>query len=515
MPFSEEYFRLFEETPSFHERVDMKYRLDAGPGRISERLLRCIWYDRLYMEEELSTTDGKKIVVHSPGTWNLEGGPDFKRAEMTLGDVRLKGDVEVHLDPAGWRQHGHSSDPGYDNVILHVTLMPRGKKAPAQARAQALPATRHGVEIAEASLWDCLADDLKLLKCSLRPDEYPYRSTQNYGRCREVLGQFPPETTQRLLGIAGDARMIAKQRRFGYEAENNDLDQVVYGAVLEGMGYKAHTKQFGRLAQRLQYSRLRDRVVSVGQDAAVSGAGLSQALLLGAASLLPDPAGADSAEARKYLAELSRLWAEHGFSDLEDSDIEWKRAAVRPANLPERRLAGAGHVLARSYGTGFLASILNRLLRDDAKAARKECIEFLMPAEDEFWSYRYSPNGKRLDRPVSLIGRDRALTIVVNSFVPLGLLHTRTNEGPREEELVHRFYCGLPSLPPNNITRLMEFRMFGKSPKERVARSARTQQGLLQIFADWCSEDPSCQNCGIYAGLQSGYIHDRVAEIQA
>lgn len=508
MPFSEEYFRLFEDAPAFHERIERKYSLDSGGGRISERLLRCIWYDRLYRAEELSTLDGQKIVVHSPGTWNLEGGPDFKRAKMTIGGVRLTGDVELHIDPAGWRQHGHASDPEYDNVILHVTLVPRRKKPDAGDR----PATRHGVEIAESPMWDCLADDLKLLKCALRPDEYPYGSVKNYGRCRGLLEQFPPETSQKLLCIAGDARMIARHRRFAYEAEKDDLDQVAYGAVLEGMGYKAHTRQFGLLAQRLPYARLRGRVLSAG-GASGDGVRLTQALLLGAASLLPTPEAADPPGTREYLADIGRLWREHGFDEPGGSDIEWKRGAVRPANLPERRMAGAGHVVARSYEGGFFAAVLDRIMLPGEKKARKECIEFLTPAEDAFWSYRYSPHGKALEKPVGLIGRDRALTIVVNSFVPLGLLDARTQQSSEREELVHAFYCGLPSLPPNNITRLMEYRMFGKSPKERVARSARTQQGLLQIFADWCSEDPSCQNCGIVSGLESGYIREKVAEL--
>ena len=512
MPFSEEYFRLFDDVPAFHERVESKYKLDSGGGRISERLLRCVWYDRFYREEKLSTFDGRKIVVHSPGTWNLEGGPDFKRAEISIGDVRLKGDVELHIDPAGWRLHRHSGDPGYDNVILHVTLMPRRK----EPKARDLPATRHGVEIAEVSLWDCLDDDLKLLKCALRPDEYPYGSTQNFGKCRGLLEQLSPETSQKLLCVAGDARMVAKQRRFAYESEERDLDQVAYGAVLEGMGYKAHTKQFGRLARRLPYARLHELARSSGgKDDFGNGVRLTQALLLGAASLLLTPERDDSPEVREYLSHTNNLWREHGFNEPEDGELEWKRAAVRPANLPERRLAGAGHVLARTYGVGFFGSIMTRVLRADPKKARKECMEFLIPAEDQFWSYRYSPRGKRLSKPVSLIGRNRAMTIIVNSFVPLGLLRARTQDRLDDEEVVFEFYCSLPSLPPNNITRLMEFKMFGNSPKERVARSARTQQGLLQIFADWCSEDPSCQNCGIFAGLQSGYIRDKVADINS
>lgn len=508
MPFSEEYFRLFEDAPAFHDRVAHKYKLTSGGARVSERLLRCIWYDGLYDEKRLTAHDGKKIVVHSPGTWNLEGGPDFRRAEISIGDSRLKGDVELHIDPAGWRLHRHSQNPEYDGVILHVTLTKRAEEPP--------PASRHGVEIAEAALWDCLADDLKMLRCALRPDEYPYRSTRNQGRCCGLLEEMPPETAQRLLCIAGDARIIAKYRRFAYEAENYDLDQVAYGAVLEGMGYKAHTKQFGRLAQKLLYGRLRERVLSAAKaDPAMGRACATQALLLGTAALLPSPEDGDSPEAREYLRRLCKLWGEHGFKNLGGGDIAWKASAVRPANLPERRIAGVGHVLARSFEGGLFAAILARIMNDDAKQARTGSIEFLSAVTDEFWSYRYSARGKKLAKPVNLIGRDRALTVVVNSFVPLGLLHAHRESRSDAEERVHRFYCGLPSLPPNSVTRLMEYKMFGKSPKERVARTARTQQGLLQIFADWCSEDPSCEGCGIYAGLQSGYIRDRVMEAES
>ena len=499
MPFSDEYFRLFESDPTFHDRVAQKYSLVSDGAKISERLLRCIWYDRLYDAERLATRDGKNIAVHSPGTWNLEAGPDFKRADISIGGRRLKGDIELHIDPAGWRHHHHSLDPRYDDVILHVTLIPRKKQAAALSR--------HGVEIPDVALWDYLADDLKVLKCALHPEEYPYGSMHNFGRCQGVLEQMPPEVALKLLCIAGDARMIAKQRRFAYETEKHDHDQVAYGGVLEGMGYKAHTKQFGELARKLSYARLRRRILSSGTTHPTSEKiRLTQALLLGGAGLLPPFDADDPVEARNYLGYLLQLWRDHGFDDLNDGNIEWKSAAVRPANLPERRIAGVSHVLVRSYEAGLFKSILTCVLRREAREARKGCVEYFTQAEDDFWSNRYSIKGKALSKPVALIGKDRALTIVVNSFVPLALLHARSQNSADDEELVHGLYRDLPSPQPNNITRLMEYRMFGASPGKRVARSARTQQGLLQIFADWCSEDPSCENCGMLTGLQSGHI---------
>jgi len=281
MPFSNEYFDLFEDVPAFHDKVAQKYVLASAGGRISERLLRCIWYDRLYSEQQLATRDGKKVAVHSPGTWNLEAGPDFRNAELTIGEARIRGDIELHIDPAGWRVHGHSLDPRYDRVVLHVTLAPDAGRTPL--------VSRHGVEIPEVALWDCLTDDLKILKSALRTEEYPYRSTQNFGRCHGLLKQMPQEVGLHVLRIAGDARMIAKQRRFAYENEKHDLDQVAYMAILEGMGYKAYTKQFARLAHRIPYARLRERVLSVEKSgAAIDRVRLTQALLQGSAGLLQD-----------------------------------------------------------------------------------------------------------------------------------------------------------------------------------------------------------------------------------
>jgi hypothetical protein len=297
--------------------------------------------------------------------------------------------------------------------------------------------------------------------------------------------------------------MLVKQRRFAYEAERTDLDQVAYTAVLEGMGYKAYTEQFGRLARKLPYARLRERTLAAHGNGGVL---LTQALLLGAAGLLPEPHGRLAPEARQYTANIQHLWRAHSFDDVRADDISWKASAVRPANLPQRRIAGISHVLARSYGHGLFASILERVLHEDAKTGRAACLDYLTHADDDFWLHHYSARGKRLNRPVGLIGRNRALTIIVNSFVPLGLLHARRQANADSELHVHRFYCQLPSLPPNNITRLMEYKLFGSPKKRRVARSARTQQGLLQMFADWCSEDPACENCGIFAALESGNL---------
>ncbi len=501
MPFSEDYFHLFENVPAFHDRVTQKYLPASSGAQISERLLRCIWYDKLYDQQKLATRDGRKVIVHSPGTWNLESGPDFVRAEVSIGTARLKGDIELHINPAGWRLHKHSLDKRYDRVILHVTLTSSAKPES--------PMTSHGVAIPEAALWKCLTDDLKVLKCALCPEEYPYKSLRNFGRCHGLLEQSPREVALRLLSAAGDARIIAKQRRFSYEAEKENLDQVAYAALLEGMGYKAYREQFGQLARKLPYGQLRERILSTDVGGPAEQVFVTQALLMGAAGFLGDAKRADSLDSREYVTSMRRQWRSHGFKDLKGSDIAWESWAVRPANNPQRRIAGVSHILARSYEEGVFKWVLESIRDADTQNTRG-LVRSMTSADDGFWSYRYIAGGKRLPKPVRLIGTDRAIAVIVNTFIPLALLDARLNDDPEREDLTHKFYRELQSPQSNSVTRLTEYRMFGDSLQLGKMNSARIQQGLHQIFADWCSEDPTCENCGVFSILQSGRISERL-----
>ena len=55
--------------------------------RVLERLLHCIWSEQLF--RKTLQLDGRKLVISSPGWWNLEAGPDFRNAEIFLGEERL------------------------------------------------------------------------------------------------------------------------------------------------------------------------------------------------------------------------------------------------------------------------------------------------------------------------------------------------------------------------------------------------------------------------------------------
>ena len=108
--------------------------------RIPERFLRYVWQRQIFASSPLRTPDGARIVVRFPGSLNPDGGPDFTGASIRIGHVLYRGDVELHIRASSWRAHGHSADPHYNRVILHVVLLPgRTARPPRTASGRVVP----------------------------------------------------------------------------------------------------------------------------------------------------------------------------------------------------------------------------------------------------------------------------------------------------------------------------------------------------------------------------------------
>ncbi|MDE6118851.1 MAG: DUF2851 family protein, partial [Muribaculaceae bacterium] len=85
-----------------------------------EELLHYVWGHRLIDPGALVTSDGRSVQIIDPGLLNPNAGPDFFNAKVKIGGRLWCGNVEVHVRASDWARHGHSSDPAYDSVILHV-----------------------------------------------------------------------------------------------------------------------------------------------------------------------------------------------------------------------------------------------------------------------------------------------------------------------------------------------------------------------------------------------------------
>jgi hypothetical protein len=122
-----------------------------------------MWFDPRWRPAPLQTLDGREVIVHSPGRWNLQAGPDFHQASIAFADgIRHRGDVEIHCYASGWTAHRHHLDARYNNVILHVFLW-NNRQAPEVRRAD-------GQSVAQVALEQFLSRPLASYQAAnLRP----------------------------------------------------------------------------------------------------------------------------------------------------------------------------------------------------------------------------------------------------------------------------------------------------------------------------------------------------------
>jgi hypothetical protein len=87
-----------------------------GSSAPPEQLLQAIWQHQRIRRSDLRATDGRRVTILHPGFLNHEVGPDFQRALVQMGTKPFECDIEVDVLSAGWRQHGHNTNPAFGSV---------------------------------------------------------------------------------------------------------------------------------------------------------------------------------------------------------------------------------------------------------------------------------------------------------------------------------------------------------------------------------------------------------------
>ncbi len=473
----------------FSERYGQVRTQRAGVAKersdsVSEEVVQCIWYDQLFDTDTLRTDTNLPLIIHSPGWWNRNEGPDFKGAEIEISGKLLNGDVEIHLNHAGWSHHGHHLDARYDNVILHVVL------DAAPPRSVAL--TSEGKELPCLLLPHFLEEDIRDIADRLEVEHYPYQVTSTHGSCSGVMESYGSDRMARLLELSGDWRMLFKARTLRERMDRVGDEQTLYEAFLYACGYSHFKYHFRAIAEALQYDRAR-------QLAEVNAHTL-EAAYLQLAGLLPTalPEGSPAVPHFGRLQELLR----GRLDGLRPLPLEWKRVGVRPNNNPERRLAGAARLIAKTSTDGML-SALDTIWNQDAKPlVRRRAFEELFAKPTGFWAKHCTWTGKTMQRPSAMIGSGRVRSIIGNVVVPFALAKARRDRDRIREERVMEFFSALPLEPENKIQKIMLPRVFGVGKKPKL--NFRTQQGLLQLHMDWCEPNPACRNCQVIRYLDVG-----------
>jgi len=453
----------------------------AGEPLFTERHLQCVWFDTALRPAVLTSERGEAVTVEDPGIWNLEAGPDFVGAVIRVGPEqrRISGDVEIHVHASDWGSHGHSNDPRYNRVRIHVTHFP------GTVPIAALPAGT--IQIA---LKNALAANPHFDFDAVDVTAYPHAARPKQTRCFKVLAGSSPDAKGALLDSAGEERMRRKAERLAFAMGERDADQVLYEEVLAALGYKHNKAPFRRLAERVPLSVLRETSDRNAQSAYV--------ILMGAAGLLPQRMKASwDAETRAFVRSMWDVWWkkkerwQSGMLTLS----EWRLAGLRPANRPERRLMAAAALFTQKTG---LAQQWKQLAERNPQSCLEQASQMIRSVDGGYWNHRLAFGGKRCAEPISLVGASRTDAILNNVFIPfLAAVDLKdVLDGPLLDQL--------PDEADNDIVRQTALSLFGPDHAPSLYRNGLRRQGLIQIFHDFCLNDRSrCAECSL-PGLLTG-----------
>ncbi len=402
--------------------------------------------------------EDESIEIVQFGHWNRGAGPDFTEVAVRVDGELRRGALEVDVDVRDWERHGHGGNREFNEVVLHVFT-----DQPAMNRVFTRTEDHRNIPQLLLPQFTGLEGPPDFL-----PEAFP-------GRCVAPLSRMTDGEVESLLAAAAQHRLRRKSERLRVMGTSTTSEQAMFQALAEALGFRQNKTAMAILAQRCPV-----------RDLLAMGKREREARLFGAAGFLKPgvgdaPVGVDS---RVYQRSLWDRWwkMRDSVETIPRRAIPWRFHGSRPHNHPQRRV-------------GALAGLVDhweqlRPIWEQNVNNREDYVNKLMKTlSHPFWEHHHtlasdpSPSARRL------IGRDRLRDILGNVIFPDA---AGRHPGIWEE------YAALGRVDSNQKLRRASLRLFGDDEARRklFTRYYHQQQGLLQIYDDFCLEDASdCRDC--------------------
>lgn len=414
-----------------------------------ESFLHFLWRSRRFDAQNLRTTELQSIEIQVVGEQNTHAGPDFFNARLRVGETIWAGNVEMHLRSSEWIAHGHSNDPAYDNVVLHVVF------------EEDQPILRENGE---------------RIPCLELKGRIPPKLLENYERleheqawipCEHFFRQVPDivrlNWLDRLLVERLELKTIAIADTL--KATENNWEEAFYRLLARNFGLKVNAEPFEALARSMPLLTLSRHKSSLLQV---------EALLLGQAGFLGEKL--KDQWPRDLAREYRHLAHKYALEPLPVS--QWKFLRLRPANFPTVRLAQFAAMIHQSV------HLFSKIL-DTNNLRELENLFDVQPSD--YWRNHF-----QLDKPSIIrekaLGRDFVHLLVINTIVPFLFHYGKTKD---LEEPQKRALLLLEDLPPEENTLVDGWAALGIP-----ARHAFQTQALIHLKTRFCDQK-RCLECAI------------------
>jgi hypothetical protein len=392
----------------------------------------------------LCTEEGELLQIIHPGTLNTNQGPDFSDAKIKINNTIWAGSIELHINTSDWKNHKHSNDKNYKNVILHVVW-------------------QHDINLNLSCPTLALED--KVPKPLLSKYE-ELMNADSFIPCEKHIQQINSLTWQSWKERLLIERLEQKtQLIFDYLQKNkNHWEETFWWLLARNFGVKLNSVAFEKIAQSVSVNTLAKHKRQIHQV---------EALLFGQAGLL------DAAFAEDYPKLLQKeylfLKKKYNLQKVEASIIFLR---MRPSNFPTVRLAQLAMLVHNSL------HLFSKIKESSDIKSIKQLLEV---TANDYWHYHYVFDEVTTFKKKKL-GWQMIDNILINTVVPVLFAYGHYHGENSYKDIALQWLEDIKA-EENTITK-------GFTSLHIENKTAFDSQALIQLKNEYCNKK-RCLDCSV------------------
>ena len=420
---------------------------------MQEDFLHYVWQHKKMSLKSLKTIAQEPITLKAVGLANVNSGPDFFNAQLSIGTQMWAGNVEIHVKSSDWYVHHHETDAAYDNVILHVVW-------------------EHNMEIYRK---DNTPIPTLELKNYVLPHTYKNYTTllnqkQYWIPCEPNMKEVEEFTVNHWLERLYLERLEGKYKAIETQLveSKQNWEAVLFWQLAKNFGLKVNGDAFLSIAKSIDFSVIRKSQHEAHQ---------MEALFFGQAGLL-------ETEAQDiYVSELKNSYEflKIKFSISNNGVLPVQFFRLRPPNFPTIRLAQLAALYSRS--SNLFSNIIEAQSLDQLHA-------IFEGTTSKFWDTHYNFEKTSKSTPKTLTKSFMNL-LIINTIIPIKFAYNKFNRQSNQEDVV-AIMRKIPMEHNSIVDKFHTLYTFGKT--------ALDSQALIQLKQNYCSKN-KCLQCAIGSAL--------------
>ena len=418
---------------------------------MKEDFLHYVWQYKKFDFSNLTTVSGEVLTISNCGNYLQQTGPDFFNAQISIGNQKWAGNIEIHIKSSDWYLHHHEKDANYDNVILHVVWehdTPVFRKDNTE-----IPVLELNKYISNKELenYQSLTSKKSWIYCESQIDTIDYFVFQNW---------------QERLFIERLERKHRPIEQLLKETENN-WEAVLFCMLAKNFGLNTNGETFLKIAKSIPFPIIRKESVEVENI---------ESLLFGMADMFPLVAEDN------YTKELKKLFyyitQKYSLNEIITEPVQFFKH--RPDNFPTIRLAQLAMLYHKQQ------NLFSKVIV--AKTVKELCQLFDITISD-YWQTHYQFD-KASPKKKKQFSKSFIDLLLINTIVPIQFAYAKSQGKETSESLIDL----LREVAAEKNIIIEKFSNFGIK-----AKNAFETQSLLQLKNEYCNHG-KCLQCAV--GMQ-------------